>query len=284
MLKTRYFKGKRFTAIASTSGSNLPSIKIAQQGKRYTPLIDPPVADSGLPKITINHQIVKNIIVPSTSLELPKITIYQTAKRDGGSAIAAFSPLDLSPCIWLDASVSSSVILSSGVVSQWSDLSGNNNHATQSTPSLRPNYSSSGIVFNGINRRLDGVNTSIGFYIAVLTPSGMESYGSLLGFTTKHGVIRDDNSNNWYFSVASLFPNTAARRNIGLSTRIENTIAIFSNGGSPQSVTLSLGKDDAGAAFASGTIYEIICLPTNPSTTNRLNLTSYLLNKWGSLF
>jgi hypothetical protein len=88
MLKTRYFKGKRFIPVATPSGSNLPLIKICQEGKRYTA---PPVIDSGLPKITIN-QTVKNIITPSTEVVLPKIKIYQTAKRGSGEAIAIPTP------------------------------------------------------------------------------------------------------------------------------------------------------------------------------------------------
>lgn len=49
-----------------------------------------------------------------------------------------WSPLQLSPSVWLDASDSASVVLTSGAVSQWSDKSGNNRHATQGTAANRP--------------------------------------------------------------------------------------------------------------------------------------------------
>lgn len=64
MLKTRYFKGKRFIPVVTPSGASLPSIKICQEGKKY----NPPV-------------------VPATD-PLPKIKIYQTIKGGSGGAIA----------------------------------------------------------------------------------------------------------------------------------------------------------------------------------------------------
>lgn len=51
-----------------------------------------------------------------------------------------FSPLDLSPAMWLDASDASTITASSGKVSQWSDKSGNGRHMTQGTGLLQPAY------------------------------------------------------------------------------------------------------------------------------------------------
>lgn len=65
MLKTRYFKGKRFIPVVTPSGASLPSIKICPEGKKY----NPPV-------------------VPATDA-LPKIKIYQTIKGGSGGAIAS---------------------------------------------------------------------------------------------------------------------------------------------------------------------------------------------------
>lgn len=42
--------------------------------------------------------------------------------------------------MWLDADDTTTIILNGSTVSQWSDKSGNNNHATQSTASLQPAY------------------------------------------------------------------------------------------------------------------------------------------------
>ena len=51
----------------------------------------------------------------------------------------AWSPLDLAPDLWLDASDASTITdAGAGAVSQWRDKSGNARHFAQSTPSARP--------------------------------------------------------------------------------------------------------------------------------------------------
>lgn len=53
-----------------------------------------------------------------------------------------FVPIDISGCsLWLDAADSRTVVLSGADVTQWSDKSGNARHATQTTTTLRPTYS-----------------------------------------------------------------------------------------------------------------------------------------------
>ncbi len=54
------------------------------------------------------------------------------------SAVKPFSPLDLSPSLWLDASDSSTITQSSGAVSQWNDKSGNGRDVSQATGSRQP--------------------------------------------------------------------------------------------------------------------------------------------------
>lgn len=66
-------------------------------------------------------------------------------RRPQGTA-AAFSPADIANLkIWLDANVG--ITQSGGLVSQWDDQSGNNNHLTQGNSSQQPTYSATG--FNG---------------------------------------------------------------------------------------------------------------------------------------
>lgn len=62
-----------------------------------------------------------------------------------------FSPANIPDLsMWLDGADSSTITEVSGVVSEWSDKSGLDRHAIQSTPSLRPTYSSvdRGVVFS----------------------------------------------------------------------------------------------------------------------------------------
>ena len=65
------------------------------------------------------------------------------------SAVAAYSPLSLSPALWLDGKDAATVTLVNSAVSQWADKSGNNRHAGQSNSAIRPTYTAGvGINFN----------------------------------------------------------------------------------------------------------------------------------------
>lgn len=61
----------------------------------------------------------------------------------------SFSPLSLRPHLWLDAADPSTITSSSGLVSQWSDKSGNERHATQGTSALQPSTGTT--TKNGLN-------------------------------------------------------------------------------------------------------------------------------------
>ena len=52
----------------------------------------------------------------------------------------AFSPLDLNPGLWVDASDVTTITGSTSTISQWNDKSGNNRHLTQTTAASRPTY------------------------------------------------------------------------------------------------------------------------------------------------
>jgi hypothetical protein len=56
----------------------------------------------------------------------------------GGAPVVAFSPLNLSPILWLDASDTSTITESGGAVSQWNDKSGNGYNVTQATGTDQP--------------------------------------------------------------------------------------------------------------------------------------------------
>lgn len=58
-----------------------------------------------------------------------------------------WTPANITTALWLDAADASTVTLTSGAVSQWSDKSGNALHASQSNSSLRPTYASNTVNF-----------------------------------------------------------------------------------------------------------------------------------------
>lgn len=103
-----------------------------------------------------------------------------------GRFSSAFSPLSLSPALWLDASDTATITSSGGSVSQWDDKSGNNHHVTQSTAGAKPTTGSA--TQNGLNvLSFDGgdrlswatpwvIGTSYTL-LAVVTPSsGVNNY------------------------------------------------------------------------------------------------------------
>lgn len=71
---------------------------------------------------------------------------------------APFSPLDLSPTMWFDASDETTITESGGAVSQWDDKSGNNYDLVQATSSAQPKTGTTTI--NSLNvLEYDGSNT-----------------------------------------------------------------------------------------------------------------------------
>lgn len=69
-------------------------------------------------------------------------------RRLGGDA-GPFSPGDLSPFVWYDATAADSIIHAAGSVSQWEDLSGNARHLTQGDGSRQPTTGTA--TMNGLN-------------------------------------------------------------------------------------------------------------------------------------
>ena len=69
--------------------------------------------------------------------------IQRSLKRAQGVAVPVsstfpFSPMSLSPAVWLDAADLSTITESSGAVSSWADKSGNGRDVTQATPAAMP--------------------------------------------------------------------------------------------------------------------------------------------------
>lgn len=96
------------------------------------------------------------------------------------------SPLKISGCVlWLDASDTSSLTLSSGLVISWSDKSGNGNHAYKSSDALRP---SSGSVMNGLN----AIN-----FVAATESNGKRMEGSLSTSISDNTVFRVFRHKSW---------------------------------------------------------------------------------------
>jgi len=105
-----------------------------------------------------DRQNIEGYLAPKWGVSVESPNTLLAAKDSSGNAQHGilkkkFAPPSLSTLdLWLDASDSTTITHSSNAVSQWSDRSGNRNHATQpSTASAMPTYSSASqkIVFDG---------------------------------------------------------------------------------------------------------------------------------------
>lgn len=76
------------------------------------------------------------------------------------SGLSSFSPLSLSPALWLDAADTSTITHTANAVTQWNDKSGNSRHATQGTALNRPVTNTATV--NGLNAiDFDGTNHAL---------------------------------------------------------------------------------------------------------------------------
>jgi hypothetical protein len=110
-----------------------------------------------------------------------------------------FSPLDLSPALWLDAADTTTITESSGSVSQWDDKSGNARNLVQANSVIQPSTGTATI--NGLNvinftgsgaRRLARQNDNIlqnvggGTIFAVVNGTYSSAFGTFVLITTNN--------------------------------------------------------------------------------------------------
>jgi hypothetical protein len=182
--------------------------------------------------------------------------------------------------------IGTDVELTGGVVSTWNDNSGNNNDLVQATSASRPSHNTDRVTFDGSNDFMTGsTNMTIGHVFIVATPSGTQSYGGIFSTVQKHILIRDDNTNNMYFSFLSIFDETPTATNMRVnetsSTVLGTTKQQFNTKGTPVSdLRLGVGRDFNGGTYASGDIYEILIYNVSLSDTDRNTVENYLQTKY----
>jgi len=131
-----------------------------------------------------------------------------------------FTPLDLTPALWMDAADTTTVTIASSAVSEWKDKSGNNRHLTQTTGGNRPTYISS--AQNGLSVvRFDGTND-------YLNGSGITNIGSFAIFAVTNRHTADSADEALLASDGSWASNMLLIRNRG-TTNLTNKLDI--NGG-----------------------------------------------------
>ena len=213
-----------------------------------------------------------------------------------------FSPLDLGPVLWLDASDTSTITESGGVVSQWDDKSGNGYDVTQGTAAAQP--SSGTRTLNSLNVIDFGGNDymQVAFGTTYTQPNTVFLVGQFdtgLSVTMFDG---DDATNRNLFSYSSTEP--AWRMFAGSSVtggtadsnahvfrlvyngasstgHVDAVATISGNPGGASIDGCTVGSNYAGTFNLDGFIAEVIVVDGTLTAGQIADTESYLANKWG---
>lgn len=223
---------------------------------------------------------------------------------------AAFSPLSLSPFLWLDASDTATITnAGAGAVSQWNDKSGNARHMTQGTSGNRPltgtttQNSKNVIVFDGTDDFLATGDLTLpqpaSFYIVAEVTTNTASDTSLMaGGNFAYYFARTASTYFWKsYSGANLNSSTANDLAVHQFTVLHNGASgdirldgasIASGNTSTASLTgaaghvLTVGAAPAAAQPFTGFVAEMLAFSSSLASSDQLNLEAYLKAKWGT--
>jgi hypothetical protein len=220
-------------------------------------------------------------------------------------ATSGFDPKTISGlAVWFDASVSSSVTLNGGNVSQWNDLSGNGRHATQATAGSQPSYSTAAlngknvVVAQDSSRVLKTAAFQAGLpqtVFVVASTSGqnqgifqrgtVNSIHALWRSTTfiaRRGGSSDATftASDGYKVFTCVFAINLSRVFVGSTQGTDNTTDVTSTiGASTDNRTLALFNLDSILGMVGG-IAEFIYYNANLSASDQDKVRSYLSKKW----
>jgi hypothetical protein len=221
-------------------------------------------------------------------------------------ASGVWTPLELSPFLWIDAADTTTITASSGSVSQWNDKSGNGRNFTQGTGGNQPTTGSTSL--NGLNViSFDGTDdfmqtasftkaqpTSVwfvGFVSGSLAASFFDSAAGAQHIIYRGGgndrpgdiamgagVTRSVAQPAWPSIIGAIF-------NGGTSELYVNNSQVSSGNAGSQSVQngarIGRLRGTTAAYLLDGYIAEMIVLDGVISTANRNTLHGYLSSKWG---
>jgi hypothetical protein len=218
-----------------------------------------------------------------------------------------FTPLSLSPALWLDAADTSTITESGGLVSQWDDKSGNGRNVVQATGANQPTTGTN--TQNGLNvitfdgaRRLKTAAETTNSVATVFGVGNHTSTGVGGRFLTGFSGIGYQNNGPYPFpgfQNAEIFAGTAAVTGPALSVAANKyyfitwrlngaSSQVFVQGkggtvGNPGSNPASLAtvgaRGDNTLGFV-GHIAEIIVVFSAVDENTRIVVENYLQNKW----
>ena len=211
---------------------------------------------------------------------------------------AAFSPLDLSPVLWLDASDTSTITEVGGAVSQWDDKSGNGNDVVQATAALQPTTGTR--TLNGLNV-LDFTSDALANALTISQPNTV--FVVAQRDAAIEGLLLSSSSPGVYFYyLANL--NMYTNDGVNLSTAINvvttdptiwrrlansTSSAIHRNGVSVASGNsgtntwgeFKIGTSGGGVNAFDGIFAEIIVVDGTLTAGEIADTEQYLADKWG---
>jgi len=219
-----------------------------------------------------------------------------------GLVQAAFSPLDLSPVLWLDAADTSTITESGGAVSQWDDLSGNGNNFVQATAADQPTTGAT--TFNSLNvidfaadfmsGTVTFVQTTGWVFIVASWSAAVRNalYGGPSSVNDPGLYQSGSGSTGWTAIPATATTYTVGSSSTGdlLSAQHGSTSGLRKNGvalaesGGPQA---AIDTDDLttlgarGALRLTGFIAEVIVVDGTLTAGEISDTETYLANKWG---
>ena len=221
----------------------------------------------------------------------------------GGPEAAAFSPLDLSPLLWLDASDTSTITESGGAVSQWDDKSGNGNDFVQATAANQPTTGAS--TFNSLNVldfSSDFVTGAVtfagttGWVFMITSWSGAQRNSPYGGTNTGTPALLQQSSGSasWNsepttvttYSLGASSTGDLIAVQHGSSTQLRKNGVVLAESGGPQGSIAglainSIGKLGRALVYHFGFIAEVIIVDGTLTAGEISDTESYLANKWG---
>ena len=223
----------------------------------------------------------------------------------GGPKAAAFSPLDLSPVLWLDASDTSTITESGGAVSQWDDKSGNGNDVVQATAAAQPTTGTRTI--NGLNvidfdgsadyLRTASASSTITSPLSMFVVSHVDSGNQDMLIDSRTAASRITFFYQSATNLRIIATNTVSIAGAN-TTGVDHILTAVVNGASSEILVdaATYGTGDAGAAknyepatiganylnsyLLDGAIGEVVVVPTVDSG-DIAAMHSYLADKWG---
>lgn len=209
-----------------------------------------------------------------------------------------FVPTDMAGCqLWLDAG--QGITLNGSNVSQWADMSGNNNHAVQNTASAQPQI---------LTNELNGMSSVYFSGTKYMLFSGINAYGNISIFTvnkaldsggnngTVLGTLTDYDYRHWLGASSFSYQFGSSVTSVSLSSynlieSIDNgtNIKIYKNGNIVNTISnidsniyiQQLGALTGGNGYAlKGNICELILYTNTLSDIERQQVENYLNTKY----